>query len=516
MSNRVIIFDTTLRDGEQSPGATMNLQEKLRMARQLEILGVDVMEAGFPASSVGDFESVHAIANAVKGGMQVAALARASKADIDRAWQALHGAQNPRIHTFIATSPIHMEYKLRKTPDQVVEMAAAAVRHAARYTSNVEFSAEDASRSDPDFLVRVFTAAIDAGATTINIPDTVGYAQPLEYGERIRYIIEHTPNAHKAVFSVHCHDDLGLAVANTLAALKCGARQAEVTLNGIGERAGNTALEEVVMALKTRHDYYDLETGIICEQLFPACRLLAHIIGRPIPANKAVVGSNAFAHESGIHQDGMLKNRETYEIMTPQSIGRKSTDLVIGKHSGRNAVRTRLEELGYHLDEDQVNIVFEAVKELADKKANVHDEDLEALVFSEVYRIPDRYRLVNVTVQTSMGSNMPATAAVVLQASGDELRRAGFGAGPIDATFNVISQVVGRAPDLEQFSVNAITGGTDAQGEVTVRLHEGEFTSTGHGSDPDVIVASAKAYVDALNRLDHKAQEGKRLIPTCD
>ena len=466
MSNRVIIFDTTLRDGEQSPGATMNLQEKLRMARQLESLGVDVIEAGFPASSVGDFEAVHAIANAVTD-VQVAALARCNKNDIDRAWQALNGARNPRIHVFLATSPIHMEYKLRKTPDQVVEMAVAAVRHAAKYTNNVEFSAEDASRSNPDFLVRVFTEVINAGATTINVPDTVGYAQPDEYGKLIKYVIENTPNSHKAVFSVHCHDDLGLAVANSLSAIQN-------------------------------------------EQLYPACRLLSLIIGRPIAANKAIVGSNAFAHESGIHQDGMLKNRETYEIMTPQSIGRKSTDLVIGKHSGRNAVRTRLEELGYRLDDEQVNVVFAAVKDLADKKANVHDEDLEALVFSEVYRLPDRYRLGNVSVQTTMGSSMPATAAVVIQAGEEEMRRAGFGAGPIDATFNVISQIVSRAPDLEQFSINAITGGTDAQGEVTVRLREGEYSATGRGSDPDIIVASAKAYIDALNRLDHKERDALR------
>ena len=462
MSNRVIIFDTTLRDGEQSPGATMNLQEKLRMARQLESLGVDVIEAGFPASSVGDFEAVHAIANAVTD-VQVAALARCNKNDIDRAWQALNGARNPRIHVFLATSPIHMEYKLRKTPDQVVEMAVAAVRHAAKYTNNVEFSAEDASRSNPDFLVRVFTEVINAGATTINVPDTVGYAQPDEYGKLIKYVIENTPNSHKAVFSVHCHDDLGLAVANSLSAIQNGARQAEVTLCGIGERAGNASLEEIVMAMKVRPDVY-----------------------------------------------GVLKNRETYEIMTPQSIGRKSTDLVIGKHSGRNAVRTRLEELGYRLDDEQVNVVFAAVKDLADKKANVHDEDLEALVFSEVYRLPDRYRLGNVSVQTTMGSSMPATAAVVIQAGEEEMRRAGFGAGPIDATFNVISQIVSRAPDLEQFSINAITGGTDAQGEVTVRLREGEYSATGRGSDPDIIVASAKAYIDALNRLDHKERDALR------
>ncbi|MGN1039006.1 MAG: 2-isopropylmalate synthase, partial [Mailhella sp.] len=397
MSDRVIIFDTTLRDGEQSPGATMDLGEKIRIARQLEMLGVDVIEAGFPAASEGDFEAVCAIAKNVENA-QVAGLARANVKDIDRAWEAVKYARYPRIHTFIATSPIHMEHKLRKTPDEVVELAVAAVKHAAAYTKNVEFSAEDASRSDPDFLVRIVTAAIDAGATTINIPDTVGFAQPDEFGALIRYLLDNVPNADKAIFSVHCHDDLGLAVANSLAAVKNGARQAELCLSGIGERAGNASLEEFVMALKLRPEYYGVDCTIVTEQLYPSCHLLSLIIGRPIPANKAVIGSNAFAHESGIHQDGMLKNRNTYEIMTPQAVGRKSTDIVIGKHSGRNAVRTRLEELGYTLNSDQVNAVFAAMKELADKKARIHDEDLEALVFSEIYRmrIPDRFRLSNI------------------------------------------------------------------------------------------------------------------------
>ncbi len=508
MSDRVIIFDTTLRDGEQSPGATMDLGEKIRIARQLEMLGVDVIEAGFPAASEGDFEAVKAIAQSVEKA-QVAGLARANFKDIDRAWEAVKFARNPRIHTFIATSPIHMEYKLRKTPDEVVELAVAAVKRAASYTSNVEFSAEDASRSDPDFLVRIVTAAIEAGATTINIPDTVGFAQPDEFGALIRYIIENVPNSDKAVFSVHCHDDLGLAVANSLSAVKNGARQAELCLSGIGERAGNASLEEFVMALKLRPEYYGVECTIVTEQLYPSCHLLSLIIGRPIPANKAVIGSNAFAHESGIHQDGMLKNRNTYEIMTPQAVGRKSTDIVIGKHSGRNAVRTRLEELGYNLDTDQVNAVFAAMKELADKKARIHDEDLEALVFSEVYRmrIPDRFRLSNICVQTTMGSTMPTTAAVVMQDRDEEVRLAGFGVGPIDAAFNVISQICGTKAELEKFSVNAITGGTDAQGEVSVHLRDGKYSATGRGSDLDIIVASAKAYVDALNRLEHKEKD---------
>ncbi len=517
MSERVIIFDTTLRDGEQSPGATMDLDEKLRIAHQLEALGVDVIEAGFPAASEGDFNAVKSIAQSVQNA-QVAGLARASAKDIDRAWEAVKNARHPRIHTFIATSPIHMEHKLHKTPDEVLQMAVAAVQRAASYTSNVEFSAEDASRSDKDFLVRVFTACIDAGATTINIPDTVGYAQPDEFGQLVRYILDNVPNAGKAVFSVHCHDDLGLAVANSLSAVRNGARQLELCLCGIGERAGNASLEECVMAMKLRPDFYGVECAIHNEQLYPACHLLSMIIGRPIPANKAVIGSNAFAHESGIHQDGMLKNRDTYEIMSPQAVGRKSTDIVIGKHSGRNAVKTRLEELGFVLSYDQVNAVFSAMKELADKKNRIHDEDLEALVFSEVYRmrIPDRFRLGNICVQTSMGSNMPATAAVVLHDLDKEIRLAGFGTGPIDAAFNVISQICGTTAELERFSVNAITGGTDAQGEVTVNLRDGKHTATGRGSDADIIVASAKAYVDALNRLEHKEKDviSYKQVPT--
>ncbi len=509
MSDRVRIFDTTLRDGEQSPGATMNLQEKLRLAHQLEVLGVDCIEAGFPASSQGDFESVQAIAGLVKDA-EVAGLARCTPGDIDRAWEAVRNAAQPRIHTFLATSPIHMEYKLRKSPDQVVEMAVAGVKRAASYTTNVEFSAEDASRSDPDFLVRVVTEVIKAGATTINLPDTVGYAIPSEYSRLIRYVIEHTPNADKAIFSVHCHDDLGLSVANSLAAVEAGARQVEVTLCGIGERAGNTSLEEVVMALRVRQDVFGLSTAIRTEQLFPSCRMLSMIIGQPIPTNKAIVGGNAFAHESGIHQDGMLKNRETYEIMTPQSIGRTSTDLVIGKHSGRNAVRNKLEALGYaNLDEEQFEKVFNAIKALADKKKVIHDEDIEALIMGEVYRQPDRYKLLGISVQSSTPS-MPAMAAVVLQDGEKVLRQAGFGVGPVDAAFNVIASALDVEPHLERYVVNAITGGTDAQGEVTVRITDGAVSSSGRGSDPDVIVASARAYVDALNRLDAKLHDERQ------
>ena len=509
MTDKLIIFDTTLRDGEQSPGASMTREEKVRIAKALERLRVDVIEAGFPAASPGDFEGVQAVARTIKESV-VCGLARALDKDIDRAGEALRDAPQSRIHTFIATSPIHMQLKLRMSPEQVIEHAVKAVKRARQYTDNVEFSPEDAGRSEEDFLCRILEAVIDAGATTLNIPDTVGYSLPHQFGQTILRLRERIPNADKAIFSVHCHNDLGLAVANSLSAVLNGARQVECTINGLGERAGNAALEEVVMAITTRKDVFPCYVDIDTREIVTCSKLVSSITGFPVQPNKAIVGANAFAHESGIHQDGMLKNRETYEIMTPQSIGRKSTDLVIGKHSGRNAVRTRLEELGYRLDDEQVNVVFAAVKDLADKKANVHDEDLEALVFSEVYRLPDRYRLGNVSVQTTMGSSMPATAAVVIQAGEEEMRRAGFGAGPIDATFNVISQIVSRAPDLEQFSINAITGGTDAQGEVTVRLREGEYSATGRGSDPDIIVASAKAYIDALNRLDHKERDALR------
>ncbi|MDE7371651.1 MAG: 2-isopropylmalate synthase [Desulfovibrio sp.] len=511
MSDRVYFFDTTLRDGEQSPGATMNFQEKLRLAHQLEVLGVDIIEAGFPASSPGDFEAVRAIAAQAGPDVQIAGLARCAEKDIDRCWEAVKVAARPRIHTFIATSPLHMEFKLRKTPEEVLELAKASVARCAGYTPNVEFSCEDFSRSDLDFVCRVVEAAINAGATTINLPDTVGYAQPEEFAAKVRYVMENTPNAGKAVFSVHCHDDLGLGVANTLAALHAGARQAEVALNGIGERAGNAALEEVAMALHVRHDYYGLEDNIKTEQLYPTCRLLSLIIGQPIPNNKAITGANAFAHESGIHQDGMLKHRETYEIMTPQAVGRSATHLVIGKHSGRNAVRSKFESLGYKLDDEQLNQVFEAVKALADRKKQLHDEDLMALVQQEVYRIPDRLCLRHVSVQSSDAGGVPPTAAVLMDVAGEEKSGAGFGAGPIDALYNVISDLAGRQPELEQYSVSAVTGGTDALGEVTVRLRENGLSVVGRGNHPDILVASARAFVDALNNLAKREAEGERV-----
>jgi len=509
MSERIYIFDTTLRDGEQSPGATMNQREKVRLARQLETLGVDIIEAGFPAASQGDFEAVRAIAGVIKD-CQVAGLCRSMPKDIDRAWEAIKGSKNPRIHTFLATSDLHMEHKLGKTREQVLEMAEAAVKHAAGYTKNVEFSAEDASRSDWEFLAKITELAIKSGATTINIPDTVGYAQPDEFSELIRYLLEKVPNSHKAVFSVHCHNDLGLAVANTLAALKAGARQAEVTLSGIGERAGNASLEEVIMALRTRGPYYELESGIHSEQIYPACRLLSMIIGRPIPPNKAVTGANAFAHEAGIHQAGMLKDRRTYEIMTPESIGRSGTEMVLGKHSGRAAIKAKVEELGYRLDEEQVVVVSDAVKRLADKKKKIYDEDVEALVLEEVFRIPDKYRLKYVHIQSG-NINVPPTAAVVMDVDNEERKLSTFGVGPVDAVFNTISEIIGRRPNLLEFLISAVTGGTDAQGEVTVKIEEAGRTAIGRGSDADVIVASAKAYLNALNRLT-KAQEERECV----
>ncbi|NCC25020.1 MAG: 2-isopropylmalate synthase, partial [Deltaproteobacteria bacterium] len=435
----------------------------------------------------------------------VAALFRAMPADIDRGWDAIKNAAKPRIHTFLATSDIHMRHKLRKTREEVLEMTKRAVVHAASLTSDVEFSAEDASRSDWEFLAQVTETAIAAGATVINIPDTVGYTQPHEFYELITYLLKTVPNTDKAVISVHCHNDLGLAVANTLAALRAGARQAEVTLCGIGERAGNAALEEVVMSLRVRHDTYGLETGIKNEQLFPSCRLLSMIIGQPIPPYKAIVGTNAFAHESGIHQDGMLKNRQTYEIMTPESVGRQDSDMVLGKHSGRHALKKKLEELGYRLSDEHLDAVFEAFKRLADKKKDVFVEDIEAIVLEEIYRIPDKYRLMYLS---AMSGNMAIpTAAVKMEIDGQVRQLADFGVGPIDSVFNTICRLVERRPKLLRYTVNAITGGTDAQGEVTVKLDEDGKTAVGRASDPDIIVASAKAYLNALNRLAKKEED---------
>lgn len=495
--NRILIFDTTLRDGEQSPGATMNLSEKIRMAHQLDQLGVDFIEAGFAASSPGDFEAVAAIASEVERAA-VCSLARAVKADIDRAAEALAKAKRPRIHLFIATSALHMEHKLNKTPEQVLRMIEESVAHAASCCKDVEFSCEDASRTDPDFMVEACRLAVANGATTVNVPDTVGYAQPGEFAGRIRYLKERI-DPHVTI-SVHCHNDLGLAVANTLAAFEAGARQAEVTVAGIGERAGNAALEELIMALTVRKDYYTLSHGIDTRQIYPSARRLSRIIGQPLARNKPVVGANAFAHESGIHQAGVLKNRETYEIMTPESIGLPGNAIVLGKHSGRNAVKAKLEHMGYALEPEQVDLVLGAVKRLADKKKDIYDEDLEALVLEEIYRIPDKYALVHLGVQAS-DTGLPPTAVIVLDIDGERAQHAGFGVGPVDAVFQTIDHLTGRRPKLEQYAVNAITGGTDAQGEVTVRIAENGKSAVGRGAHPDVINASARAYLNALNRL---------------
>ncbi len=499
MKERVLIFDTTLRDGEQSPGASMNAAEKLRIAVQLEKLGVNVIEAGFPAASEGDFDSVSQIAARIRQS-EVAGLARANRNDIDRAWQAVRHAARPRIHTFIATSDIHLQYKLRLSREEVLAAAIEAVRHAKSLTPNVEFSAEDGSRSDRDFLCRVFEAAIEAGATTVNLPDTVGYAVPDEFADLVRYIRSHTPNIGKAVLSVHCHNDLGLATANTLVALQNGARQAEVTINGIGERAGNTSLEEVVMALHTRAARIGLTTGIKTELIHPTSRLVSMITGMLVQPNKAIVGANAFAHEAGIHQDGVLKNPMTYEIMRPETVGLSANRLVLGKHSGRHALRSQLKDLGYDLSDEELNLVFAKFKELADKKKQVMDEDLEAIVTEGILRTSEVFALDYLHV--TAGTTVLPMASVRLKINGRTVQGAGYGNGPIDAAYNTIAQLTGTHSELLRFSISALTGGTDAMGEVTVRLRENGLIALGKGADPDIITASAKAFVNGLNRLE--------------
>ena len=500
MTEHVIIFDTTLRDGEQSPGASMNTGEKLRLAVQLEKLGVDVLEAGFPAASEGDFDAVAGIAGKLEK-TEVAALARASKADIDRAWNAIKHGAKPRIHTFIATSDIHLKYKLKMTRDEVVNAAVDAVKYARSFTDNVEFSAEDGSRSDRDFLCRVFEAAIAAGASTVNLPDTVGYAIPDEFADLVRYVMAHTPNINQAVLSVHCHNDLGLATANTLAAISCGARQAEVTINGIGERAGNTAMEEVVMALHTRPNHLPLTTRVNTAYIYATSRLVSTITGIIVQPNKAVVGANAFAHEAGIHQDGMLKNPMTYEIMKPETIGLNRSSLVLGKHSGRHALRERLKELGYDLSDEELKTVFKRFKEIADMKKHVVDEDLEVIVTEGVLRTPEIFELEYLHV--TCGTTVMPMASVKLSINGRPVKGAEYGNGPIDAAFNTIAKLTDTESELLRFTVSALTGGTDAQGEVTVRLRENGLIALGRGADPDIITASAKAYINGLNRLEY-------------
>jgi 2-isopropylmalate synthase len=509
MSDHLIIFDTTLRDGEQSPGASMTNEEKMRIAKQLERLRVDVIEAGFPASSNGDFAAVKAIADAIKDST-VCALARANENDIRRAGDALKGAKSGRVHTFIASSPIHMQMKLRMLPDQVLEQAVKSVKWAREYTGDVEFSPEDAGRSEPDFLCRLIEAAINAGATTINIPDTVGYTMPWQFGELIRSLRERIPVSGRAVWSVHCHNDLGMAVANSLSAVMQGARQVECTVNGLGERAGNASLEEIVMAVKTRKDVFPCTTQIDTTQIVAASKLVSGITGFPVQPNKAIVGANAFAHESGIHQDGVLKHRETYEIMRAEDVGWGANRLVLGKLSGRNAFKTRLSELGIDLgSEEALNHAFARFKELADKKGEVFDEDLHALVSDETVT-PERefYKLISLKVVSETGE-VPQ-AEVTLGAGEVERSVHTRGDGPIDATFRAIEQMVHSKAKLVLYSVNAITTGTDAQGEVTVRLEREGRIVNGLGADTDILVASAKAYINALNKL-HSKQE--RLNP---
>ena len=505
MTDKLIIFDTTLRDGEQSPGASMTREEKVRIARQLERMRVDVIEAGFPAASNGDFESVKAVAAAIKD-CTVCGLARALERDIERAGEAIKGANSGRIHTFIATSPIHMEKKLRMSPDQVVEQAVKAVKWARQWTDDVEFSPEDAGRSEPDFLCRILEAVIDAGATTLNIPDTVGYTLPHVYGALIGTLRERIPNSDKAVFSVHCHNDLGLAVANSLSAVLYGARQVECTINGLGERAGNAALEEVVMAVRTRQDLFTCDTRIDTTQIIPASRLVASITGFAVQPNKAIVGANAFAHESGIHQDGVLKHRETYEIMRAEDVGWSANKMVLGKHSGRNAFRSRLTELGIVLDsEEALNAAFARFKELADKKHEIFDEDIHALVSDEEQSlVKEQFKLLSLKVCSETGET--PHAQVVVAENGAEKRAEADGGGPVDASFKAIESIVNSGSELLLYSVNNITSGTDAQGEVTVRLSKAGRIVNGQGADTDIVIASAKAYLNALNKLHGKLE----------
>ncbi|MEK7734791.1 MAG: 2-isopropylmalate synthase [Pseudomonadota bacterium] len=505
MNDALIIFDTTLRDGEQSPGASMTRDEKVRIAKQLERMRVDIIEAGFPAASKGDFEAVKAVAEAVKD-CTVCGLARAVENDIDRAAEAIKPAKRGRIHTFIATSPIHMQHKLRMTPEQVLERAVAMVKRARQYTDDVEFSAEDAVRSEMDFLCRVFEAAITAGARTINVPDTVGYSIPHAWGERIKSLIERVPNSDRAIWSTHCHNDLGLAVANSLSAVLNGARQVECTINGLGERAGNASLEEVVMAVRTRRDIFSCDTRIDTTQIVPASRLVSSITGFPVQPNKAIVGANAFAHESGIHQDGVIKKRETYEIMRAEDVGWSANKIVLGKLSGRTAFRQRLKELGIELDnEDGYNKAFQRFKDLADKKSEIFDEDLQALVAQEAGASGSEVWGL-VSMSQGSGTAEKPHAAVVLMNANKKINAQAKGDGPVDATFKAIESVAKSGAELLLYSVNAVTQGTESQGEVTVRLARGGRIVNGVGADTDIIVASAKAYISALNKLESKIE----------
>ncbi|MDR3304938.1 MAG: 2-isopropylmalate synthase [Clostridiales Family XIII bacterium] len=503
--NRVIFFDTTLRDGEQSPGMSMNLREKIEMAKQLERMGVDVVEAGFAISSPGDFQSVKAIAETIRG-CTVGSLARANPKDIDAAWDAVKDAADPRIHLFIATSELHMQYKLKMTPEEVYETAAEMTKRAKKYTSNVQFSAEDATRSDMDFLARVIRGVIAAGATTVNLPDTVGYTAPDEHYRFFKEIHERVPELHHVTASCHCHNDLGLAAANSLAAIRGGARQAECTVNGIGERAGNAAIEEVVMGLRVRKNYYQVEYGIDTTEIMRSSGLLSRITGVKVQPNKAVVGENAFAHEAGIHQHGMLENAETYEIMTPASVGLKESNLVLGKHSGKHAFEDRLKSLGYALNEEELGEAFNRFKELADRKKQVYDKDIEAIVAKEAVQVPKTFTLGSYVINS--GNKIAATATIRLTRGEKEIEKAAHGDGPIDAAFQAIDKIVGRRLELDDFQINAVSGGEDALGDarVVIRGEEGRMYA-GRGLSTDVIEASIRAYVNAVNKMYYEERE---------
>lgn len=503
MGKKIYIFDTTLRDGEQTPGVSLNIDEKLEIARQLQVLGADVIEAGFPFASKGDFEAVKAVAQNIRGPI-ITGLARTSKDDIDTAWEALKYAEKPRIHTFIATSDIHMEHKLKMKPEEVLERARTMVKYAKSLCPNVEFSAEDATRTRPEFLYKVIEAVIEAGADVVNIPDTVGYTTPGEYGAFIKGIKENVPNIDKAIISVHCHNDLGLAVANSLAAIENGAQQIECAINGLGERAGNAALEEVVMAIKTRSDRFESYTDVVTEQITRTSNLVSHLTGVLIQNNKAIVGANAFAHESGIHQHGVLNCRETYEIMTPESVGLKKNLIVLGKHSGRHAFEQRLKELGYdHLEADKINEAFHKFKDLADKKKDISDEDIEALVKQQVFQVPEAFNLEY--FQFSSGNSIVSTSTVKINYNGNAVEEAACGDGPVDATFKAIEKATGINVKLKDYFLKAVGSGKDALGEVTVKVEKDGKIYSAKGVSTDVVESSAKAFINAINKIHYYA-----------
>ncbi|MBN1872447.1 MAG: 2-isopropylmalate synthase [Candidatus Omnitrophica bacterium] len=498
---KVIIFDTTLRDGEQSPGASLTTSGKMEIAKQLKKLRVDVIEAGFPISSKGDFEAVKMVSKNIKG-PTICALARCIKRDIDTAFEAVKSAKKPRIHVFLATSKIHMKYKLKKAEDEILRLAQWAVKYAKQFLEDVEFSPEDASRTDKDFLYRVIESTITAGATTVNIPDTVGYAMPSEFGSLIRSIKQNVPSIDKCVLSVHCHNDLGLGVANSIAALQNGAGQVECTINGLGERAGNASMEEIVMALQTRHDIFGIDHGIKTEELYKTSQLVSRLTGILVQPNKAIVGANAFSHESGIHQDGILKRRTTYEILKPSDVGVEKTQLVLGKHSGRHAFRERLKKLGFNMSDNDINKSFEEFKKLADKKKEVFDEDIIAIVEDSVREISEKYHLE--CLQVSSGTNIIPSATLKLICDNETIETASTGDGPVDACYKAIDKATGIKGKLLDYSIRAVTGGKDAVGEVSVRVKAKGKVITGRGTSTDIIEASAKAYLNAMNRLVYK------------